>query len=92
MCLGIPGRIVEIVDEDLQLAKVDVSGVRRTISVGLIDEEAGKPEIGDWVLIHVGFALAKINEEEAQATLRALHDISEAYEQEMRELRASRIE
>jgi hydrogenase expression/formation protein HypC len=92
MCLGIPGKIVEIVDEDLQLAKVDVGGVRRTISIGLLDPDEGKAEIGEWVLIHVGFALAKINESEAHATLRALEEIGDAYEQEMRELRASRIE
>lgn len=92
MCLGIPGQIVEIVDEDLQLAKANVSGVRRNINVGLVHHDEQKVEIGDWVLIHVGFALSKIDETEAQSTLRALAEIGAAYEQEMAELRASRIE
>lgn len=92
MCLGIPGQIVEIVDEDLQLAKANVSGVRRNINIGLVHHDEQKVEIGDWVLIHVGFALSKIDETEAQSTLRALAEIGAAYEQEMAELRASRIE
>ena len=92
MCLGIPGQVVEIVDPDLQLAKVDVGGVRRTISIGLLDPDEGSARVGDWVLIHVGFALARINEEEAQSTLKALEEIGEQYEQELRELKASRIE
>ena len=92
MCLGIPGRIVEIIDEDLALAKAEVSGVRRNINVGLIHHEQERVEVGDWVLIHVGFALSKINEAEAHATLKALEDIGEEYEQELEELKASRIE
>ncbi len=92
MCLGIPGQIVEIVDEKLQLAKANVSGVRRNINVGLVNSDEEKVRIGDWVLIHVGFAMAKIDEAEAQSTLRVLTDIGAAYEQEMAELTASRIE
>jgi len=92
MCLGIPGQIVEIVDETLQLAKANVSGVRRNINVGLVNSDEEKVRIGDWVLIHVGFAMAKIDEAEAQSTLSVLADIGEAYEQEMAELTASRIE
>jgi hydrogenase expression/formation protein HypC len=92
MCLGIPGQIVEIVDEDLQLAKANVSGVRRNINIGLLNTEDEKIAIGDWVLIHVGFAMARIDEAKAQSTLRALEEIGAAYEQEMAELRASRIE
>ncbi|MBV9851892.1 MAG: HypC/HybG/HupF family hydrogenase formation chaperone [Armatimonadetes bacterium] len=92
MCLAIPGRIVEILDEDLQLAKAEVGGVRRNINVGLVSDDADRISIGDWVLIHVGFALSKIDEAEAQATLRALADIGAAYEQEMAELHASQIE
>ena len=92
MCLGIPGQIVEIVDEDLQLAKANVSGVRRNINIGLVNTEDEKIAIGDWVLIHVGFAMARIDEAKAQSTLRALEEIGAAYEQEMAELRASRIE
>jgi hydrogenase expression/formation protein HypC len=92
MCLGIPGQIVEIVDADLQLAKANVSGVRRNINIGLVNSEDEKIAIGDWVLIHVGFAMARIDEVKAQSTLRALEEIGAAYEQEMAELRASRIE
>jgi hydrogenase expression/formation protein HypC len=92
MCLGIPGRIVEIIDEDLTLAKAEVSGVRRNINIGLVHYDEERVEVGDWVLIHVGFALSKIDEDEAQATLRALEDIGEEYEQELEEIRGSRIE
>ena len=92
MCLGIPGQIIEIVDEDLQLAKANVSGVRRNINIGLVNTEDEKIAIGDWVLIHVGFALSRIDEAEAQSTLGVLEEIGAAYEQELAELRASRIE
>jgi hydrogenase expression/formation protein HypC len=92
MCLAIPGRIVEIVDENLLLAKAEVSGVRRTINIGLVHDEGERVEPGDWVLIHVGFALSKIDEAEAQTTLRVLEEIGDAYEQELAELTASRIE
>lgn len=92
MCLAIPGQIVEILDEDLQLAKVEVGGVRRNINVGLVSDDRDKIGVGEWVLIHVGFAMSRIDEEEAQATLRALRDIGAAYEEEMEELHASRIE
>ena len=72
MCLGIPGRIVEIPDRQGGLATVDISGVRRSISVALVDEPAAPVEPGDWVLVHVGFALARIDEEQAQETLDLL--------------------
>jgi hydrogenase expression/formation protein HypC len=88
MCLAIPGRVVEIVDEQARLAKVDVSGVVRNVNVGLLDDVG--PD--DWVLIHVGFALSKVDEEEARATLALLVQMGEAYEQELRELSASVIE
>ncbi len=93
MCLAIPGQIVEIMNEDLQLAKAEVSGVRRNINIGLVDEpDDGRIKIGDWVLIHVGFAMSKIDEAEAHSTLRALEEIGEAYQQEIEELHASMIE
>jgi hydrogenase expression/formation protein HypC len=92
MCLAIPGQIVEIVDTERLLAKADVSGVRRTINVGLVSDENDMIDVGDWVLIHVGFAMSKIDEVEAKSTLRALEEIGEAYRQEMDELTASRIE
>jgi hydrogenase expression/formation protein HypC len=94
MCLAIPGQIVEIVDEQNRLAKVDVAGVQRTINVGLLDVGAGGDgvEPGDWVLIHVGFALSKVDEEEAEATLKLLEGMGADYEQELLELRESLIE
>ena len=88
MCLAIPGQIIEVVDEARQLAKVDVTGVRRTVNVGLLDDAAP----GDWVLIHVGFALSKVDEEEAVATLDLLKGMGAEYEQELEELKASVIE
>ena len=90
--MGIPGRIVEILDEDLYLAKAEVSGVRRNINIGLVHHEEEKVEVGDWVLIHVGFAMSKLDEVEAHSTLQALEEIGEAYEQELDELKASQIE
>lgn len=92
MCLAIPGRIVEILDDQLQLAKADVSGVRRNINIGLVNDGDEHVAIGDWVLIHVGFALSKIDAAEAQSTLRVLAEIGDAYQQELRELHASQIE
>jgi hydrogenase expression/formation protein HypC len=89
MCLGIPGKIIEVLD-DADLAKVDVSGVRRKVNIGLLEHERVSP--GDWVLIHVGFALSKIDEEEAAATLLMLKGMGQAYTDEMDALRASMIE
>jgi hydrogenase expression/formation protein HypC len=88
MCLAIPGRILELVDDANRLAKVDVAGVQRTINVGLLDGA----EPGDWVLIHVGFALSKVDEDEAEATIKLLEGMGADYEQELAELRASLIE
>lgn len=90
MCLAIPGRVVSILDETHRLARVDVAGVQRTINIGLLDDDAARP--GDWVLIHVGFAISKVNEEEARATLRLLEQLGGEYEQEIEELKASVIE
>lgn len=92
MCLAIPGRIIEIVDEDNRLARVDVAGVQRTINIGLLDADGACAEAGDWVLIHVGFALSKVDEQEAAATLELLQGMGADYEQELEELRASVIE
>jgi len=88
VCLAIPGQIIEITDAVNRLATVDVVGVRRTVNVGLLDDT----EPGDWVLIHVGFALSKIDEEEAMATRRLLELMGAEYEQELEELKASAIE
>ena len=92
MCLAIPGQVVELVDESNQIAKVDVVGVRRNINVSLLADDNGGAQPGDWVLIHVGFALSKVDEEEAQATLRLLEQMGSDYEQELEELKASVIE
>jgi len=92
MCLAIPGRIVEIVDADLQLAKAEVGGVRRNINTALLDGNDAGVQVGDWVLIHVGFAMSRIDEAEAMLTLNALEQIGAAYQQELEELRDSRIE
>jgi len=92
MCLAIPGQILEIVDETNRLAKVDVAGVRRNVNVGLLDAEGDGAEVGDWVLIHVGFAISKVDEVEAVATRRMLEGMGEDYEAELEELRASVIE
>ena len=90
MCLAIPGQILEIVDEPNRLARVDVAGVRRNVNIGLLDGDAAGP--GDWVLIHVGFAISKVDEEEAAATRRLLEGMGADYEQELNELKASVIE
>jgi hydrogenase expression/formation protein HypC len=92
MCLAIPGQIVDMVDEANRLAKVDVAGVQRTINVGLLDAEGGGVGPGDWVLIHVGFAISKVDEDEAAATLKLLEGMGADYEQELMELRESLIE
>jgi hydrogenase expression/formation protein HypC len=92
MCLAIPGQIQDVVDESLRLAQVEVAGVRRTVNIGLLDSEDGGIDRGDWVLIHVGFAISKIDEEEATATRRLLEQMGAAYEQELEELKASVIE
>ncbi len=92
MCLAIPGQVLEIVDEANRLAKVDVAGVRRNVNIGLLDEDDHSAQPGDWVLIHVGFAISKVDEEEALATRRLLEGMGADYEQELSELQASVIE
>ena len=80
MCLAIPGKIVEIVDVDNHIAKVDVSGVKRNVNIGMLESDDAR--IGDYVLIHVGFAMSKIDEQQAEETLRLLREIGQ-YETEM---------
>jgi hydrogenase expression/formation protein HypC len=92
VCLAIPGEVVGFTDEVNRLASVEVAGVRRTVNVGLLDDDDGGVAPGDWVLIHVGFALSKVDEEEALATLKLLEGMGEDYEQELEELQASAIE
>jgi hydrogenase expression/formation protein HypC len=83
---------MEIVDELNRLAKVDVAGVRRNVNIGLLDGEDGGVGKGDWVLIHVGFAISRVDEDEAEATLRLLEGMGADYEQELEELKESVIE
>jgi hydrogenase expression/formation protein HypC len=89
MCLGIPGQLVEFMDEHEHLARVDVSGVTRVINIGLLEDEG--LQRGDWVLIHVGFAMSKIDEAEAQLALDGLQLMGQAYTDEIEALNASRI-
>ncbi len=79
MCLGIPGQIVEIIDEAKKLAKVDVSGVKRQVNIACIVNEDHPVAscVGDWVLVHVGFAMSRIDEEEAKKTLALLTELGE---------------
>ncbi|MDR0360245.1 MAG: HypC/HybG/HupF family hydrogenase formation chaperone [bacterium] len=90
MCLAIPGKVIEIVDEDKQIAKVEVSGVRRNVNIGLLTGDE-RPAFGDYVLIHVGFALSKIDEQEAMETLRMLEGLGQAYTDEIEQLKDSSI-
>jgi hydrogenase expression/formation protein HypC len=75
MCLAIPGRIAEFSTEQPLLAKVDVAGVKRNINIGLLADEP--LEVGDWVLIHVGFAMSKVGEEQAREQLQLLAALGE---------------
>ena len=89
MCLGIPGQLKELVDAHEHLARVDVAGVTRVINIGLLEDEALAP--GDWVLIHVGFAMSKIDENEASVALASLQLMGQAYEDELEAFWASQI-
>jgi hydrogenase expression/formation protein HypC len=84
MCLAIPGKIVEMVDEENHIAKVDVGGVRRNVNTGMLDDV----RVGDYVLIHVGFAMSKVDERVAEETLRLLQEIG-SYEDEIEQLKGS---
>jgi hydrogenase expression/formation protein HypC len=75
MCLAIPGKIVEIVDEESHIAKVEVGGVKRNVNIGMLDKDEAR--VGDYVLIHVGFAMSKVDEQQAEDTLRVLKEIGE---------------
>jgi hydrogenase expression/formation protein HypC len=89
MCLGIPGQIVAITDAARKLATVDVAGVKREINVAcIIGERAVEDCVGDWVLVHVGFAMSLIDEQEAMETLRILTELGEA-QQEIAAMRGS---
>jgi hydrogenase expression/formation protein HypC len=88
VCLAVPGQVLDVVDEANRLAQVEVAGVRRNVNIGLLDGVGP----GDWVLIHVGFAISQVDEEEAIATRLLLEQMGAEYEQELEELKASVIE
>jgi len=90
MCLGIPGQILEIVDDKNSIAKVVVSGVKRNVSIALVRPEGIEP--GDWVLIHVGFAMSKIDEHEAHETMKVLYTMGDIFSDELKMLHESQIE
>ena len=87
MCLGIPGQITELLDVHEHLARVDVSGVGRVVNIGLLESERLAP--GDWVLIHVGFAMSKIDEAEAARALEGLKLMGNIYADELEQMAAS---
>ena len=89
MCLGIPGEVVELMSDHDDLAMVSVEGVKRAVNIGLLREEG--IAAGDWILIHVGFALSKIDEAEAKANLEWLSGVGEAYTDELEALASSDI-
>jgi hydrogenase expression/formation protein HypC len=86
MCLAIPGKIVEIVDEENSLAKVEVGGVRRNVNIGMLDKDTTR--VGDYVLIHVGFAMSKVDEAEAEETLRLLKEMGQ-YQEELEQFQTA---
>ena len=90
MCLGIPGEIVEILADREDLAMVSVEGVKRVVNIGLLEDEPLAP--GDCILIHVGFALSKIDEREAKASLEWLTGVGDAYTDELKALAESDIQ
>ena len=92
MCLAVPGQILDMTDEANRLARVDVAGVQRNVNIGLLDSGGTSVGPGDWVLIHVGFAISQVDEHEALATRRLLEQMGAEYEMELEELKASSIE
>lgn len=84
MCLGIPGQITDILDDGLQLAVVEVGGVKRSVNIACIVDEEHPVEscVGDWVLVHVGFAMNRIDPVEAAETLKILAQLAELDELE----------
>lgn len=89
MCLGIPGQLVEIVSIDEQKAIAEVDGVRREVNIGLVLREPGGIKVGDWVLIHVGFAMSILDEDEAQRTMAFLKELGSMYEDEIEQFKES---
>ena len=90
MCLAIPGQVLVIDPDGGDLATVEVVGVRRPVNIALLQAEGVRP--GDWVLIHVGFAMSRIDEAEASATLALLEEMGAEYRMELEEFKASAIQ
>ena len=84
MCLAIPGKIVEIIDVANNLAKIEIGGVRRMVNIGMLDDVV----LGDYVLIHVGFAMSKIDEKEAHETLEILRELG-SYQDEFEQFQTA---
>lgn len=84
MCLGIPGQVVELIDSERMMARVDVAGIKRPVNIACIIDENHPPEacIGDWVLVHVGFAMSRIDAEEAERTLAILAELGDLQEEQ----------
>lgn len=91
MCLGIPGQVIDMPDVGDHRATVDVEGVRREVNVGLVMGDEGGLAVGDWVLIHVGFAMAKIDEEEAASTLSFIRELGQVFDDEIEQIRDSAL-
>jgi hydrogenase expression/formation protein HypC len=93
MCLGIPGEVIELMADQEDLAMVSVEGVKRAVNIALLREEDGRLDLvpGEWILIHVGFALSKIDEAEATASLEFLTGLGDAYTDELKALTESDI-
>jgi hydrogenase expression/formation protein HypC len=89
VCLGIPGQVIELLEVHEHLARIDVSGVGRVVNIGLLEDEHLAP--GDWVLIHVGFAMSKIDEDEARRALEGLQLLGRELDDELQALATSRI-
>lgn len=83
MCLGIPARVVEVISEDFYLATVEVAGARRTVNVGTLPDGGRTLRPGEWVLVHAGFALERLDEAEATATLQSLRELNDTHRDEL---------
>ena len=93
MCLGIPGEVIELMPDQEDLAMVSVGGVKRAVNIALLRADDGRLDLapGEWVLIHVGFALSRIDEDEATASLEFLTGLGDAYTDELKALAESDI-
>ena len=87
MCLGLPGQIVEIDPTQLHAAVAEIDGVRRRVSIELVAGDEGGIAVGDWVLIHVGYAMARIDEEDAARTLAFIKELGSVYDEEIDQIR-----